>query len=115
MSTACKCTNPDGGGTKCPSQHIAVCIRERDGHCYGECVPIPDRYDHITFDFSQWLTRELNRAIREFIDKWTTLNVALFTDQYINTDAIRDYIGQLTFEIGYTRIYVRFRFEFATL
>jgi len=114
MSTECKCTNPDGGGTKCPSQHIAVCIRERDGQCYGECVPIPEKYGYVSDRFTQWLEREINHAAREFVNKKTDLNISLFSNQSIKTHEISNYTGQLTYYIGGTnRIFVRFLFEFS--
>src|SRR5687768_7527130 len=67
MRNECKCTNPDGGGTKCPPQHLAVCIRAKDKECYGECVPIPTDYYEDTRDFNQWLGHQVEDVVVDYV------------------------------------------------
>jgi len=113
MSSVCRCLRPDGGGTKCPSQHVAVCIRESDGECYGECIAIPGNYQSIDPRFTQWLNQQLTDAVREFVYKNTSSEGSYLRHQPITGDALGNYSGRLTFDLGSNRIFVRFQFEFA--
>lgn len=54
MSSSCKCQNPEKGGTKCPTQHIALCIRGKDRECYGECILIPKEFGKVSQNFTRW-------------------------------------------------------------
>ncbi|CAM1348722.1 hypothetical protein [Tenacibaculum halocynthiae] len=67
MSSKCKCLNPEKGGTKCPTQHIALCIRGKDRECYGECIPIPSEYNHISDRFTFWAQNEVSERVNEHI------------------------------------------------
>ncbi len=67
MSTNCNCQNPKSGGTKCPPQHIALCIRGVDRECYGECIPIPREYRQVSENFTYWMQNEVNQKVQEHI------------------------------------------------
>jgi hypothetical protein len=69
MSNECKCLNPDGGGTKCPPQHVALCIRGRDRECYGECVPIPINYSRPnSSQFIDWLNDSIRSKVLTYLE-----------------------------------------------
>ena len=113
MSTECRCTNPDGGGTKCPSHHLAICIRELDGQCYGECIPIPSYFQIVNPHFFQWLEEEVNKAAREFVDIRTSLKGKFINDQPITNKDVSNGGGRLVYRLpGANKVYVWFRFEF---
>lgn len=61
MSSICNCSGSNGGGTKCPDHHVAVCIQEKDGRCYGECIPIPPRFEYDSKEFQVWLSQIIKR------------------------------------------------------
>jgi len=61
MSTECKCSN--GGGTRCPERHVAVCVHAKDGRCHGECVPIPSSFENDSNEFQIWLKKTINQII----------------------------------------------------
>lgn len=69
MSTQCKCLNPEKGGTKCPEQHLALCIRGKDRECYGECIPIPSDYKKVSERFTAWSEIAIKeRVIQHMVD-----------------------------------------------
>lgn len=67
MSTNCNCQNPKSGGTKCPPQHIALCIRGVDRECYGECIPIPEEYTQFSDQFTYWVENQIKERVKEHI------------------------------------------------
>lgn len=68
-ASECKCLNPEQGGTKCPVQHVALCIRGKDRECYGECIPIPSSYRSISNEFKLWIQSVVNEKVNEHISE----------------------------------------------
>ena len=112
MGTACNCMNPTGGGTKCPNQHVAICIRERDGECYGECIPIPGKYYSTGEMFRSWLQFEITSALKDFIEQKTSLKSWKMPDVIVSPETLNSTKGSFQFQLGSDRIYLMFRFEF---
>ncbi|MAT90266.1 MAG: hypothetical protein CMC35_06195 [Flavobacteriaceae bacterium] len=69
MSKECNCIKPKGGGTTCPSQHIALCIRGKDRQCYGECIPIPQKFRSFSESFTFWAKNIVKEKVNEHISK----------------------------------------------
>jgi len=111
MSKECKCTNPDGGGTKCPVQHVAICIRGKDKECYGECVPIPTNYTSTTSRFNQWLQNSVEDVVRIYAGENYPNSIRL-SPLTISTQSDLLDGGKITFRIDNINIYVRFSYEF---
>ena len=112
MRNECKCTNPDGGGTKCPTQHVAICIRGKDKQCYGECVSIPHSYRVATSDFKQWLVDEIEGAVRQYAVENYADNLGPLSIIRI-TQADRPSGGGMTFRIeGGITISVQYSYSF---
>jgi hypothetical protein len=111
MSSQCRCINPDGGGTVCPPQHIALCIRGADMQCYGECTPIPALFDSITRDFAEWVNFSIYTTVNQY-----AVNTYDKGEQLIPTlDLVNDlfsFSGQRVYQYGNSRIDVRFSFSF---
>jgi hypothetical protein len=106
----CKCTNPDGGGTKCPIQHVAVCIRGKDRECYGECVPIPENYSTTTNNFNRWLSEKVKEVVLDYATQNYAIIFNAFLEQMSKSD--RDQGGKITFRFGNVLIYTQFSYEF---
>src|SRR5690554_4855603 len=70
MSANCKCLKPEGGGTKCPTQHIALCIRGKDRECYGECIPIPDDFRKVSKQFTYWSENQIREKVVEYMKEF---------------------------------------------
>ncbi|XOV94427.1 MAG: hypothetical protein ACFHWX_06920 [Bacteroidota bacterium] len=70
MSANCKCLNPKGGGTKCPEQHIALCIRGKDRECHGECIQIPDEFTEVSDKFSSWSENTIQEKVVEHMKEF---------------------------------------------
>lgn len=113
MSNECKCTNPDGGGTRCPAQHLAVCIRGKDKECYGRCVPIPSNHSFATRGFKQWLDISIEEAVREYaLNNYRRDMEDSYLDRVTGSDSTQG--GNMTFHLGGNiRIYVQFSYEFS--
>lgn len=69
MSKECNCISPKGGGTTCPPQHIALCIRGKDRQCYGECIPIPEKFSSFSEIFTVWAKNTVRVKVAEHISK----------------------------------------------
>lgn len=69
MSKECNCLNPKGGGTTCPPQHIALCIRGKDRQCYGECISIPEKFGSFSESFTAWAKNTVKVKVEEHISK----------------------------------------------
>ncbi|MGO4294413.1 hypothetical protein [Chitinophaga sp. RAB17] len=111
MSNECKCTHPDGGGAKCPVQHVALCIRGKDMQCYGECVPIPGSYSFETSGFNRWLDDIINQSVNDYAranygEKTSQFGVTRLSD----SSALQD--GRITFQLDTIKIHIRFSYEF---
>jgi len=111
MSKECKCTNPDGGGTKCPVQHVAICIRGKDKECYGECVPIPTSYTSATNRFNQWLQNSVEDAVRTYVTENYSSSMR-FSPLTISSQSDLLDGGKITFRIDTISIHAKFSYEF---
>lgn len=111
MSKECKCTNPDGGGTKCPVQHVAICIRGKDKECYGECVAIPTNYTSTTRGFNQWLQNSIKDVVGIYADE-NYPDTIRFSPLTISTQSDLLDGGRIIFRVGNINIHVRFSYEF---
>lgn len=109
----CKCLKPEGGGTKCPPQHIALCIRGKDKECYGECIPIPNKYRIESYDFKDWLLDNLESKVGEYVSN-NLPNAFPYQSTGINkiSESNLSKGGTLTFSSNLGNIYVRYSFEF---
>ena len=76
MSSQCNCIHPEGGGTICPIQHLAICIRGKDRECYGECIPIPREFNPFSYEFDSWA----NDIIRTKVEDHISNNLDYFQD-----------------------------------
>lgn len=112
MGSECKCINPDGGGTKCPPQHVAICIRGKDKECYGECLSIPGVYYVDSPTFKLWLENSINEVVSNFtIQNYPQKNRNSRLQRLYNTNLFED--GKLMFQIGDIKIFVRVSYVFA--
>jgi len=111
MSNECRCTNPDGGGTKCPDQHVAICIRGRDRECYGSCVKIPGYYSNTSGEFNRWLQVNIEGEVVVYAIQNYSREMEIFRLEISSQSELRDG-GKITFQIGDVRIYVKFSFQF---
>jgi len=59
----CECKNPTGGGMNCPPQYVAVCVRDSDGECRGDCISIPESYSFPSDEFQVWLVEALSSLL----------------------------------------------------
>lgn len=112
-NSECRCL-PDGGGTKCPPQHIAMCIKGTDRHCYGECIPIPLSYSFASSEFLYWMDNSIMKNFGEYIKR-------NFADRIYYTDDDPERINKQNFEKGGTTVFnvngignfrVRYSYEF---
>lgn len=112
MGKECKCTNPDGGGTKCPVQHLALCIRGKDMECYGECIPIPNSYHRATNMFHQWLSENIENATELYVRKnFSFYDERIFINRAAESNTLEG--GKVIFDVNnQLRIYVQFEYEF---
>lgn len=111
MSNECKCTHPDGGGMKCPSQHLAVCIRGRDKECYGDCIPIPSNYKIQTSDFSLWLIEMITQSVDQYAQEHYSKLITRFPLKR-SSENLQGQGGRMTFRINnFVNIYVRFSYD----
>ncbi len=109
----CKCLKPEGGGTKCPPQHIALCIRGKDKECYGECIPIPNTFRFETVKFKEWMTDSIQQQISDYIS--TVLAQENRHDSFwLEKDVESTFQngGTITFMSPIGSIDVRFNFQF---
>lgn len=111
MSKECTCTNPNGGGTKCPVQHVAICIRGKDNECYGECVPIPTNYSFITSRFNLWLQSRIENVVGIYASE-NYPDLMRFSPLTISSQSNLLDGGKITFRLDNTSIHVRFSYEF---
>lgn len=112
-NSECKCLKPEGGGTKCPPQHIALCIRGKDKECYGECIPIPNAYRFDTFRFKQWMFDSIENQIGEYVSNVLAQENrldSLWLEKSVESSLLNG--GTLTFMSPIGNIYVRFNFQF---
>lgn len=97
MSTNCKCLNPEGGGTKCPTQHIALCIRGKDRECHGECIPIPNEFKNTSESFAFWsesvIKEKVVEHIKEFEDDYKAFGSKEYVSNMLRTIKISDFQG----------------------
>ncbi len=111
MSKECKCTNPDGGGTKCPIQHVALCIRGKDKECYGECVLIPNSFYTATDNFNSWLLNKVEEVVFDYAsENYKNQRIDFSLEQILKSDRIQG--GKITFRVDNILIYVQFSYEF---
>lgn len=68
MSNECKCLKPEST-TRCPVQHVAICIKGKNRQCQGECVPIPEGYRETSDSFNDWLSEKVDELVREYAFK----------------------------------------------
>lgn len=111
MSNECKCTHPDGGGTECPLQHVALCIRGKDRECYGTCIPIPGSYSFPTSGFGNWLDNIIDQSVNDYAranygEKASQFGVTRLSD----SSALQD--GRITFQLDTIEIHIRLSYEF---
>lgn len=111
MSNECKCINPDGGGTKCPVQHIALCIRGNDQQCYGECLPIPGDYSQQTPNFNQWLQDSIYHSVNEYAEDNYAQRFP-YRSLEVQSSAEEPSGGRMTFRFDNYVIYVKYSFQF---
>lgn len=115
--SSCKCLNPDGGGTTCPAQHIAICTRWKDGECYGECIPIPKRYSFVSNELKKWIEHIVEANVLSHVDKGLRKGVAYplrRIERLTSNFNDKDSSGQMAFNtLGAVKVQVRFSVEFS--
>lgn len=109
----CKCLKPDGGGTKCPPQHIALCIRGKDKECYGECITVPNKFRSESYQFTDWLKDEIENKVAEYVSN-NFFHVHTYESKRIEkiNESVFDKVGTVTFRSSLGDIHVRYSFEF---
>ncbi len=111
----CKCIKPDGGGTSCPEQCIALCVRGRDRECQGKCIPIPREFIGASFQFTSWMDKKIKAEMKEYAMSvgFPGLTESTF-DSYFNTERTESINGGsivLTHPI-HGKVAIRFHYEF---
>lgn len=91
-SNECRCSGASGGSTKCPENHLAICVRGRDRECYGQCIPIPNQYDHKSESFYQWLSLKLKATTLSHFTEWKNFT-GDFLDEINKNEIIGNYRG----------------------
>tara|TARA_Y100000815_G_C13110624_1_gene412983 strand:- start:60 stop:464 length:405 start_codon:yes stop_codon:yes gene_type:complete len=120
MTSKCKCLNPEKGGTKCPTQHIALCIRGKDRECYGECIPIPNKFEKISQNFTQWSENTIKERVAEHMKDLTEQYKAFGSKEYLvnqlrseNELDFQNYSGRMKFSTSnFDEINVNYSFSF---
>lgn len=110
MSNECKCLKPEST-TRCPVQHVAVCIKGKNRQCHGECVPIPLNYREANDSFNDWLTDKVDELVREYAFKDDETARALGLERGIASGDQKS--GALMFRAeNVGEIQVRYAYEF---